>query len=121
MPILLVFVGGCVGAVGRFATDRFISARHDMMFPWGTFAVNMVGSAILGVLAGSTGGSSNWLVLLVGTGFCGALTTFSTFSFETVRLLEEGSLLEAALNVVASVSVGLVCVTAGFALGSALL
>jgi CrcB protein len=120
VPILLVFVGGCIGAVGRFATDRFISARHDMMFPWGTFAVNMVGSAVLGLLAGSLGETTGWLALLLGTGFCGALTTFSTFSFETVRLLEEGSMLEAGLNVIASVAVGLVCVTAGFALGSAL-
>ena len=121
MPILLVFVGGCVGAVGRFATDRFISARHDMMFPWGTFAVNMAGSALLGLLAGSLGASSGWLALLLGTGFCGALTTFSTFSFETVRLLEEGSMVEAGLNVVASVIVGLALVTGGFALGTALL
>jgi fluoride exporter len=121
MPILLVFVGGCVGAVGRFATDRFISARHDMVFPWGTFAVNIVGSAMLGILVGALGTGSTWPVLLVGTGFCGALTTFSTFSFETVRLLEEGSVIEAALNVLVSVVVGLTCVTAGFTLGSALL
>ncbi len=120
MPILLVFVGGCLGAVGRFATDRFISARHDMAFPWGTVAVNMVGSAILGFVAGSLDGGSGWLALLVGTGFCGALTTFSTFSFETVRLLEEGSMLEAGLNLVGSVVVGLAFVTGGFALGSAL-
>jgi fluoride exporter len=120
MPILLVFVGGCLGAVGRFTTDRFISARHDMVFPWGTFAVNIVGSATLGVLVGALGAGSTWPVLLVGTGFCGALTTFSTFSFETVRLLEEGSFVEAALNVVASVVVGLAFVTGGFALGNAL-
>jgi CrcB protein len=120
MPVLLVFVGGCVGAVGRYAADRFISARHDMVFPWGTFAVNMVGSAILGLLVGAMGTGSPWLTLLVGTGFCGALTTFSTFSFETVRLLEEGSYVEAGLTILSSVVVGLVLVTVGFALGSAI-
>lgn len=120
MAILLVFVGGCVGAVGRFATDRFISARHDMLFPWGTFAVNIGGSAVLGVLAGAAESQASWLVLLVGTGFCGAVTTFSTFSFETLRLLEEGSMFGAGANVVASLVVGLANVSGGFALGQAL-
>ncbi|MDP9318262.1 MAG: fluoride efflux transporter CrcB [Actinomycetota bacterium] len=120
MPILLVFVGGCVGAVGRFAADRIISARHDMVFPWGTFAVNVVGSAVLGLLVGGVQAHSSWLVLLAGTGFCGALTTFSTFSLETFRMLEERSVFEAGLNVFASVVVGLACVIGGFALGQAI-
>jgi fluoride exporter len=119
MAVVLVFVGGCVGAVGRFVTDRAISARHDMLFPWGTFAVNMVGSAVLGVVIG--GASSEWVAALVGTGFCGALTTYSTYSFETVRLLEEGSVLVAVANVVASLVLGVACVTGGFALGHAVL
>jgi len=115
MPVLLVLLGGSLGAIGRFAVDRFISGRHDMVFPWGTFAVNMVGSAALGALAGAS-----WATLLVGTGFCGALTTFSTFSFETLRLVEERSILFAGLNVIASVMVGIACVTGGFALGQLL-
>lgn len=120
MAILLVFLGGCVGAVGRYSTDRVISARHDMVFPWGTFTVNMVGSAILGLVAGAAGSSSHWLLLLIGTGFCGALTTFSTFNFETLRLVEDGSMLAAGVNVVASVVVGLSFVVAGYALGGLL-
>lgn len=115
MPVLLVLLGGFLGAIGRFAVDRFISRRHDMVFPWGTFAVNMVGSAVLGALAGAS--PANWATLLVGTGFCGALTTFSTFSFETLRLVEERSILFAGLNVFASVIVGIAGVTGGFALG----
>ena len=120
MPILLVFVGGCVGAVGRFAVDRFISARHDMVFPWGTYLVNMFGSALLGLVAAAASGGPDWVPLLIGTGFCGALTTFSTFSFETVRLAEDGSWLAAGLNVFASVAVGLTFVTVGYAIGQAL-
>jgi CrcB protein len=116
LNVVLVFLGGCVGAVARYATDRFISARHDMVFPWGTFAVNMAGSAILGAVAGAAPPADHWVVLLVGTGFCGALTTFSTFSLETFRLLEDGSVLAAGLNVVTSVAVGLGCVIAGYQL-----
>ncbi len=121
MAVLLVFLGGCFGAVARYATDRLVQRRHDVVFPWGTFLVNMAGSALLGLVAGAATASTHWLVLLVGTGFCGALTTFSTFSFETFRLLEDGSRLAAARNVVASVLVGLACVTAGYQLAVALL
>jgi CrcB protein len=117
LSVLLVFIGGCIGAVARYATDRLISARHDMVFPWGTFAVNMVGSAVLGVIAGAAAPEDHWVVLLLGTGFCGALTTFSTFNLETFRLLEDGSGLEAGLNMLASLAVGIACVTGGFALG----
>jgi fluoride exporter len=117
LAVLLVFLGGCVGAVARYATDRAISARHDMVFPWGTFVVNMVGSVALGVIAGSAAPDDHWVVMIVGTGFCGALTTFSTFSLETLRLLEDGSMLAAGLNVLASLGVGLAFVTAGFAVG----
>lgn len=118
MAVLLVFVGGCVGAAGRFATDRFVSQRHDMVFPWGTFAVNVAGSALLGFVAGAEP-TQSWVPLLVGTGFCGALTTYSTFSFETIRLLEEGSYVEAGLNIGATVAVGLSCVAGGFVLARA--
>lgn len=120
MSALLVFVGGCLGAVMRFGTDRFISGRHGTVFPLGTFTVNMVGSAVLGLTVGGAPASLQWVVLLVGTGFCGALTTYSTFSLETLRLLEDGAVLEASLNVVGSLVVGLVCVVGGYGLGQLL-
>jgi CrcB protein len=113
MHILLVFVGGCVGAVARFATDRVVSARHDSVFPWGTYTVNMVGSAVLGVLAGSLGAGSSWAVVLVGTGFCGALTTFSTLQLELLAMLDADRVGMAILYAGGSVIAGL----AGVALG----
>jgi fluoride exporter len=123
VTVVLVLVGGAIGAPLRYLTDLFVQSRHDSVFPWGTFLVNVVGSLILGATAGAvaTADGPAWVLTLVGTGFCGALTTFSTFGFETVRLVEDGSLLEAALNVGASVAVGLTACVAGWALAAALL
>lgn len=105
MKLLLVIAGALVGAPLRYLTDRFIQKRHDSDFPWGTFTVNVVGSAILGFVTGATSAADvpHWVQLLVGTGLCGALTTYSTFSYETLRLFERGSRFTAALNVVASI------------------
>lgn len=123
MTVLLVLLGGAVGAPLRYLTDLFVQSRHDSVFPWGTFSVNVIGSLILGAAAGavSKGAAPGWVLTLVGTGFCGALTTFSTFGFETVRLTEEGSLLEAGLNVGASLAVGLAVCVGGWALAAALI
>jgi CrcB protein len=106
---VLVIAGGMVGAPLRYLTDRTVQARHDTVFPWGTFAVNVVGCLILGTLTGAAvaGAASSHLQLLVGTGLCGALTTYSTFSFETLRLAEDGARFYAAVNVIASVVAGL--------------
>jgi CrcB protein len=122
VTVLLVLVGGALGAPLRYLTDLFVQSRHDSVFPWGTFAVNVVGSLILGATAGAvtTADGPAWVLTLVGTGFCGALTTFSTFGFETVRLVEDGSLLEAALNVGASLVVGMAACVAGWSLAAAL-
>ncbi|MGG7571525.1 fluoride efflux transporter CrcB [Streptomyces sirii] len=105
MNWLLVMAGAMVGAPLRFLTDRWVQARHDTVFPWGTFVVNTVGSLILGLLAGAAaaGAASSHVQLLVGTGLCGALTTYSTFSYETFRLAADGARGYAALNVAASV------------------
>jgi CrcB protein len=114
---LLVALGAAVGAPLRYLVDRFIQRRHDSLFPWGTFAVNVGGSFLLGLLVVTSRGP--WLALL-GTGFCGALTTYSTFGYETVRLLQERARRHAALNVLANVAAGLVAAYLGALLGTTL-
>ncbi|MBF6170893.1 fluoride efflux transporter CrcB [Nocardia blacklockiae] len=105
MTVLLIVLGAAVGAPLRYLTDRAVQSRHDSVFPWGTFLVNLAGCLVLGGLAGAA--VSAPVFALLGTGFCGALTTYSTFSYETVRLAEERSYRYAALNVVVSVIAGL--------------
>ena len=123
MRFLLVALGGAVGAPLRYLIDRAVRRRHGTVFPWGTFAANVTGSAILGMLTGVTlaGAASRDVQLLLGTGFCGALTTYSTFSYETLSLAEAGLRFLAALNVVVSVIAGLGAVFVGVALAQALI
>lgn len=120
--MLLVLLGGAIGAPARYLTDLAIQSRHDSVFPWGTFTVNVVGSLVLGaVTAAASGGAvAGWVLTFVGTGVCGALTTFSTFGFETVRLVEDGSVLEALTNAVLSLAVGLAACAGGFTVTAAL-
>ncbi|MFI9331113.1 fluoride efflux transporter CrcB [Kitasatospora sp. NPDC052868] len=122
MNWLLVVAGAMVGAPLRYLSDRAVQARHDSVFPWGTFAVNAVGCLVLGLLTGAVaaGAASSQVRLLVGTGFCGALTTYSTFSYETLRLAESGAGRYALANVAGSLAVGLAAVYAGAGLASAL-
>nr|WP_205861638.1 fluoride efflux transporter CrcB [Planosporangium flavigriseum] len=113
---MLVALGAAVGAPLRYLVDRAIQGRHDSLFPWGTFAVNVVGSFLLGLLAAAALHTSAPIMALLGTGLCGALTTYSTFGYETVRLLRGRARLLAVLNVVASIVAGLGAAAAGVAL-----
>ncbi len=117
MTVVLVLVGGAVGAPLRYLADLWVQRRVDSVLPWGTLSVNVAGSLLLGVVAGAvrTAGAPSWLLVLLGTGFCGSLTTFSTFGYETFRLVEDGSWAEALLNVALSVVLGLAAVSAGWA------
>ncbi|WP_330235811.1 fluoride efflux transporter CrcB [Streptomyces sp. NBC_00566] len=121
MNWLLVIVGGMAGAPLRYLTDRAVQKRHDAVFPWGTLTVNVLGCLILGLLTGAVtaGAASSHVQLLIGTGLCGALTTYSTFSYETLRLTETGSRFLAAANVAASVAAGLGAAFLGTALAEA--
>ncbi|MGH3314116.1 MAG: fluoride efflux transporter CrcB [Streptomyces sp.] len=121
MTWLLVVLGGAVGAPLRYLTDRAVQARHDSPFPWGTFVINVVGSLAIGMLAGmaSAGAVGPRTMALLGTGLCGALTTYSTFSYETLRLAERGRGGLAAANVAASLSVGLGAVFLGLTVARA--
>ena len=115
MTLLLVVLGGAVGAPVRYLADRAVTALLPGPFPWGTFVVNVVGSLLLGLLAAA---APTGLLALGGIGFCGALTTFSTFSFETVRLLETGRPLTAVATVTASVTVSVAAAVLGWWLGA---
>ena len=116
MTALLVAFGAAIGAPLRYLTDRAIQSRHDSVFPWGTWAVNVAGSFLLGLLAALAMSIhlASATQSLVGVGFCGALTTYSTFGYETVRLVDEGGWFYACANVVASVVAGLGAAYCGF-------
>jgi CrcB protein len=122
VSLLLVITGAAIGAPLRYLTDRAVQARHDSVFPWGTFAVNVIGSLLLGIVTGAVtaGGASPQIQLAVGTGFCGALTTYSTFSYETLRLLEGDARFLAVANVLASIVAGLGAAFLGVAVSHAI-
>ncbi|GAA2335204.1 hypothetical protein GCM10009854_08790 [Saccharopolyspora halophila] len=109
MSVLLVALGGAVGACLRFLADRWVQAQHDTGFPWGTLAVNAAGSLLLGLLTGAAlfGMSPPLVRPLIGVGLCGALTTYSTFGYESVKLVTDGARWFAVLNVLGTVLAGL--------------
>ncbi|WP_039799933.1 fluoride efflux transporter CrcB [Nocardia araoensis] len=115
MNLLLVLVGGAIGAPLRYLIDRVVQDRRDSLFPWGTFLVNLIGCLVLGALSGAGTALASPLFVLLGTGFCGALTTYSTFSYETVRLAERGAYFYAATNVIVSVCAGLIAAASAYA------
>jgi CrcB protein len=121
--ILLVGLGGAAGANARYLLGREVSERWPSVFPWGTLFVNATGCLALGVLIG-------WLLargdrpvarLLIATGFLGAYTTFSTFAYESVRLLEDGRLATAIAYIVTSLALCLGSAAGGIRLGRAAL
>jgi CrcB protein len=121
MTIVLVFVGAMLGAPLRYLTDRAVQARHDSLFPWGTFSVNISGCLILGAFAGAGTALPGPLLALLGTGFCGGLTTYSTFSYETLRLVEQKAYFYAAMNIIVSVIAGLGAALIAYTTSSALI
>jgi fluoride exporter len=116
--LIIVAVGGAVGAIARYWLGVWISSKLPMQFPLGTFVINVTGSFIIGFFLTLTGDRitihSNWR-LLIAVGFVGAYTTFSTFEYETLKLIEEGNVLSAALNVTLSVVLGFIAVWLGVA------
>jgi CrcB protein len=116
VTVLLVALGAAVGAPLRYLADRAVQRRHDSPFPWGTLAVNAVGCLVLGAVAGA--GAPAPVVALVGTGFCGALTTYSTFGWEVLRLGETGLRWTAVAYVLGSTAAGLAAAAVGWQLAT---
>lgn len=105
MTGLLVVLGAAVGAPLRYVIDQYVRGRFGERLPWGTLVVNVAGSGVLGLLAGLPTAPGRFALL--GTGFCGALTTYSTFGYETLRLLDDRRSGAALVNVAGSVLAGL--------------
>lgn len=114
--ILLVGLGGFIGAIARYAIDGWVQSLWGTGFPYGTFVINISGSFILGVFATlslTLGWNEHWR-LLVAMGILGAYTTFSTFEYETLQLIVQGGRYRAAaLNLVGSVLAGLLAAYLG--------
>jgi fluoride exporter len=111
----LTLLAGAAGAVARFVLDALVKQRWKPLFPWATVIINVTGSLLLGVLAGVVlfGGQSSAWQTVVGTGFCGGYTTFSTASFETVRLIQQNRRGLALLNAVGSLVLSVAACAAG--------
>ena len=118
--IVWVGLAGSLGAAARFIADGTIRTRTSTRVPLGTMAINVAGSLVLGVLTGLVvfHHASPTLTLVAGTGFCGGFTTFSTASFETIRLIQQGELRAAALSSGVTVGGTLAAAAAGLALTS---
>lgn len=104
MTLVGVLVGGGLGALARYHLGGFIAKRRPSVLPTSTLTVNVAGSALLGALVGllAVGGIDDTWLLWAGVGFAGGLTTFSTFAYETLQLLEQGANRIALLNVALS-------------------
>lgn len=115
-----VALAAAAGAVCRYLLDQVVQRRHDSVLPIGTLAVNVTGSFALGLLTGLSmhHGVGGTALVVAGAGFLGGYTTWSTFAFESVALVQAGAVWEASINLLASVGLGLLAAAAG--LGAAL-
>lgn len=114
--LILVGLGGAVGSVLRHLSSTVVNRFSNTTFPLGTFVVNIIGCLIIGMLVSAAGKYqliNNDIKLLLITGFCGGFTTFSTFSYENIQLLNTGNISSFALNIIASVVLGIVGVWLG--------
>jgi CrcB protein len=114
--ILLVGLGGGLGSMARYLCQRWVAANYMHSFPWGTFAVNIVGCFAIGIFWGMTfksfDSNESWKLFLI-TGLCGGFTTFSAFTLEGIGLLKEEKVALFFTYVAASVLIGLLATYAG--------
>jgi CrcB protein len=121
MSYLWVALGGALGSVARFWCSGFAATHFGETFPWGTLIVNVAGSFVIGFFAAVTGPDGRWLTPssareFVMIGVCGGYTTFSSFSLQTLNLVQDGQWFRAGANVVASAAFCLVAVWLGHVL-----
>jgi CrcB protein len=123
MLAVVIFVGAGLGGLARYAVGGWVQATVGAGFPWSTLLINVTGSILLTFLYGlleGTAASPEWRAFL-GIGLCGGYTTFSTFSYETMRLLQDGEWERAGLYILGSVVLSLSGAVLGFRLASVIL
>jgi fluoride exporter len=110
-------IAGAVGAPLRYLVDIAVTERAKGTYPWATFVINVTGSFLLGLLTGLGlhHGLPKTARVVLGVGFCGAFTTFSTFTFETVRLVEEGDPVAGLKYAAGTLLIGVLAAAAGLA------
>jgi CrcB protein len=120
--VIGVGLAAALGAVCRYLLDQVVQHQHDQTFPWGTFVINVSGSLLLGVTLGLAArhGLPAVPATVIGAGFLGGYTTWSTYVWESIALTEAGAVGQAALNLVGSLAVGLAAAAGGLALAGAL-
>jgi CrcB protein len=121
LQVLFVALGGAIGSAARYLVGGWFAARFGAAFPYGTFVINVSGSFIIGfflAFAQDRVSISPYWRLFFAVGFVGGYTTFSTFEYEAIRLLQDGEMLLAAVYLMGSVVTGGVAAIAGIALGS---
>lgn len=117
MTLFVMLLAGAAGAIGRFELDGAVQRRGDGSYPWGTFWINVSGCLALGLITGyADHHSAAAFHTIAGTGFCGAYTTFSTFSVESVRLVEDRRYVAAARYVLTSLLAGGAAAAVGLAI-----
>ena len=122
---LWIALGGALGSVARYGCSSLIASLFGETFPLGTLLINILGSFVIGVFAALTGPDGRVMVSgdirqFVTIGLCGGYTTFSSFSYQTLALAQDGEYLRAGANVVASVVFCLLAVWLGVVAGQAL-
>ena len=113
---ILVLIGGAIGSGSRYLFSNYITKTYPATFPYGTFAVNIIGCLLIGVIYGATErlhvASPQWRLFLA-TGLCGGFTTFSAFAYENIQLLQSGNYLTFSLNTIGSCVFGFTAVFLG--------
>ena len=123
LEVLFVAAGGAIGSVTRYLVGGWIANRFGAAFPYGTFVINVTGSFIIGfflAFAQERAALSPYWRLFFAVGFVGGYTTFSTFEYEGIRLLQDGEMLLASVYLIGSVVTGGIAVFGGIVLGSRL-
>ena len=115
MNLFLIGIGGAFGGLARFQLGRVISQRANTTFPIGTFVINVTGALLLGIV--TIVFNSNSMYLLLGEGFLGTYTTFSTFMYEGFNLFQENEKLNAFTYILGSLLLGIIGYVAGFEIG----